>query len=199
MPIWVDTVWAGAHSQELMKLDKFQVEAMRLVTGCTKRSNIANLYYDCGWESLNDRRAKHILKMIYRIDNNMAPSYLKRILPNKVKDVVPYPVRDSENFLTINRRTKSFKSSFIPYGTGLWNKLDLDIRNSVSLGAFNHALNNKFNTKRNTNSNKLFSMGKRNINVIHSRLRVGCSQLKSDLHFNLIELLTNVTAAAVQE
>ena len=46
---YADVAWAGAHCTDLIKLDKLQVEAMRIVTGCTNRSNIANLYKDCDW------------------------------------------------------------------------------------------------------------------------------------------------------
>ena len=62
---YASVVWAGAHCSDLVKIDRIQVEAMRIVTGCTGRSNIANLYKDCGWESLDKRRENHILKMIY--------------------------------------------------------------------------------------------------------------------------------------
>jgi len=116
---YADVVWAGAYFTDLVKLDKLQVDAMRLVTGCTKRSNIANLYKDCNWESLNIRRDKHILKMIYKIMNNQAPNYLKNIIPNRKFEVVPYPLRNSEDFIVPGSRLESFKRSFIPYGATL--------------------------------------------------------------------------------
>ena len=53
---YANIVWAGAHYNDLVKLDRIQVDALRIVTGCTKRSNIANLYKECGWESLNVQR-----------------------------------------------------------------------------------------------------------------------------------------------
>ena len=94
---------------------------MRIVTGCTRKSNIANLYKDCGWESLNSRRDKHILKMFYRIVNGQAPKYLIDILPPKVMDIVPYPVRNANDFIIPRYRVETFKRSFIVYGAGLWN------------------------------------------------------------------------------
>ena len=133
-------VWAGAHGSDLMKLDNIQVDAMRIVTGCTRRSNIANLYKECVCEGLHQRRDIHILKMIFKIQNNLAPQYLRNILPARIKDTVPYPVRNSKNFVKLNCRLKCFKQSFMPYGTELWNDLPLEIRNISTLSGFSKAL-----------------------------------------------------------
>ena len=183
---YADIVWAGAHTSDLMKLDQLQVEALRIVTGCTARSNIANLYKESNWEGLEKRRENHILKMIYRIVNNQAPSYLKNILPNKVGDVVPYPVRNSENIVTIKCRLNCFKRSFFPHGIELWNNLDTDIRNSVTLLSFSNALKNKTLYSNEQKERKiLHPYGNRYTSFIHSRLRVGCSLLNNHLCLNL--------------
>ena len=130
---YASIVWAGAHCQDLVKLDRIQVDALRIVSVCTKRSNIANLYKECGWDGLHIRREQQILKLIFSIENGLAPKYLHDILPPKVKDVIPYSVRNKDNFIVPPCRLECFKRSCIPSGINLWNELDINIQNSVSL------------------------------------------------------------------
>ena len=182
---YADVVWAGAHQKDLVKLDNVQAEAMRIVTGCTKRSNINNLYTECNWQSLSSRRDIHVLKMMYRIINNLTPSYLSNILPPKIGNNVSYNMRNAHNFNLPVMRTESFKQSFIPRGIKLWNSLELNTRNSTSLSSFNYEITKAKYNKIILMKSKLYAFGKRFTNVMHSRLRVGCSKLNYDLCFNL--------------
>ncbi len=43
------------------------MDGMRLVCGATKRSNIANLYKDTGWQSVQERRDRAMVIMLYKI------------------------------------------------------------------------------------------------------------------------------------
>ena len=125
--------------------------------------------------------------MFYRIANGQAPKYLIDIFPQKVKDVVPYPLRNANDLIVPRHRIESYKRSFIVYGAGLWNQLDLDTRNSNSLSGFTTAIIKPFNQFPNDHKDiyNLFCYGDRFPNIIHSRLRVGCSKLHSDLCVNL--------------
>ena len=182
---YADVVWAGAHNKDLLKLDKVQVEALRIVTGCTKRSNVANLYKECNWETLSERRDKHVLKMMYRINHKLTPSYLFDILPSKFGEIANYNLRHAQNFNLPATRTESFKQSFIPRGVKMWNSLELSIRNSTSLSSFNYALSKNQSKQILRNKSKLYAFGNRFNNIIYSRLGVGCSSLNFDLCFNL--------------
>ena len=48
-----DVLWAGTYDSDLSKIDAIQVEAMRIVTGATARSNINLLYEETGWPTLS--------------------------------------------------------------------------------------------------------------------------------------------------
>ena len=48
---YASVLWAGSNDIYLNKL----VDAMRIVTGATKRSNISNLYNDLRWVKLSER------------------------------------------------------------------------------------------------------------------------------------------------
>ena len=51
------------------------------VTGTWKGTSRAKLYDELGWESLSDRRMKQRFVLLYKIINNLTPSYLRDKLP----------------------------------------------------------------------------------------------------------------------
>ena len=71
-------VWDNITQYEVIALQKIQNEAVRIVTGATKLVSIIDiLNREIGWESLQDRRSKHKLCMLYKKKNNLTPlSYL---------------------------------------------------------------------------------------------------------------------------
>ena len=46
----------GCLEQDKTALERLQHEAARIVTGPTRSTTIANLYKECGWDSLANRR-----------------------------------------------------------------------------------------------------------------------------------------------
>ena len=49
-------VWDGCSSQDSNALEKLQNEAARIVTGLTRSVSLEDLYRECGWSSLSERR-----------------------------------------------------------------------------------------------------------------------------------------------
>ena len=58
------------------------------------------------------------------------------IFPDSIHNLVPYNLRNADNFETINRRTHIFSSSFVPSSVTLWNNLNPEIRSANSLASF---------------------------------------------------------------
>ena len=63
------------------EIERVQYRGALAVTGAWKRSNRSKLYDELGWESLSDRRKKQRLVLLYKIVNNLTPSYLRDKLP----------------------------------------------------------------------------------------------------------------------
>ena len=59
-------IWDGCSQQDSIALDRLQNEAARVVTGLTRSVTIGNLYRECGWSSLADRRKQHKLTFMYK-------------------------------------------------------------------------------------------------------------------------------------
>ena len=178
-----DALYAGTYDSDLCKLDRLQLDAMRVVTGATEKSNIGLLYDDLGWSTLEFSRNQHCLAFMYKIVNELTPTYLSELLPQRIdignagrqlrsvkNDLIPVPFT----------RTETFRRSFFPYTIRLWNKLDKTIRDRSSLDSFKNALKGPPKDK-----NELFYFGKRMPSIYHTRLRLGCSKLNVHLCYNL--------------
>ena len=102
-----------------------------MVTGATARSNIANLYLDTPWQSISERRDDTMLKMLYKVKNNLAPDYLRDLLPLQNQNIVWYNLRNNKNIPVPSCRLDSFKRLFFPFTIKLLNDLSLEIRESL--------------------------------------------------------------------
>ena len=179
---YADVVWAGANKNELTRLDNIQKRAARIVTGATAKVGTDKLYEEVGWERLECRRKKHMLILMYKIINNLAPRYLNNLLPMRVNERAHYPLRSGQNYSTVLARLYNYSHSFIPEGTRMWNSLDLITREIKEFSIFKSEINKKFTESK---SNSLYYRGERLQNIHHARLRMGCSKLNSHLYNNL--------------
>ena len=86
-------------------------------------------------------------------------------------------MRNADDIVPPFARTETYKKSFIQRAIRLWNNLDWNQRNISDFKSFSNALK-----KNDPTSDKLKYLGDRNMNIILARLRMGCSQLNSDLY-----------------
>ena len=91
-------VWDGWSVNCSNSLDLLQNEAARIVTGLTRSVSLDNLYNECGWESLSTRRRKQKLCFMFKVCNNMVPSYVTDLFPPLRNELSNYPLRDGEHF-----------------------------------------------------------------------------------------------------
>ena len=56
------------------KLESIYTEAARIITGATKLCSIEKLFIDLGLETLQSRRNKHKLVLLYKIIHGLAPN-----------------------------------------------------------------------------------------------------------------------------
>ena len=73
---YANVVWGGSYDCDISKLESIQIDAIRLITGATARSNIANLYQEVNFPSISTRIDSASLSMMYKVLNGLAPSYL---------------------------------------------------------------------------------------------------------------------------
>ena len=175
-------VWDGCSEQDKPALEGLHYEGARIVTGLTRSSSIANLYKECGWDSLANRRYFQKLCFRYKCTNNLIPDYISDIIPPLVGEVSNYPLRNRDNLTNLHTRTETSRRSCIPSSVAYWNGFQSDIRELDTFLSFRHVLKDTVLTGCNVPS--FFVKGERRSSVIHARIRNNCSDLKRDLFQN---------------
>ena len=172
-------IWGGTYETTLIKLEEINVNALRIITGATARSNITKTYAEMPLESSSERRESAALKMFYKIKHDLAPPSLSQLIPRERSEVVEYNLRNRDTLAAPPARLESMKRSFVSYATRLWNTLPNPVRQADTLCIFKQHITKK------DQRNPLYYYGKRWSNVHHARLRMGCSGLNQHLHANL--------------
>ena len=125
--------------------------------------------------------------------NSQAPSYLTSLVPQTVSQSSRYNLRNDRNLRNIYTRTSNYASSFLPSTIQEWNSLPIDVRFSPSLEVFKHKLN-----IGNPAPNKLYLVGERRLQVLHTRLRNSCSSLSHHLYLNHVIESPNCQCGSVE-
>ena len=108
--------------------------------------------------------------------HNLVPSYLSSLIPSIVGDTVGYSLRNANHISTVHARTQLYFNSFLPSTLRAWNELPLTVRNLESLILFKKAI---FGPK--SSPPNYYNVGTRQSQILHCRLRTGCSSLNADL------------------
>lgn len=174
---YCDIVWDNCSSETKKQLDAIHVEAARIITGGTKLCSIDKLYFELGWDSLQSRRNKHKLVVFYKILHGNTPNYLLDLVPPTVQETSRYSLRNSDHIQNFRTNTNLFLDSFFPSTIRAWNSLPTETKEASSIAIFKSLLNRNIQPPP-----KYFNAGSRMGQILHARLRMGCSSLNSDLY-----------------
>ena len=108
--------------------------------------------------------------------NHLTPPYLSSLVPPLISNFSRYNLRNANDIQTIDSRTTLYFNSFLPSVIRDWNSLPHGNRNADSLNSFKRQIN--LDRK---NIPKYYYSGTRRYQIIHTRLRTGCSSLNYDL------------------
>jgi hypothetical protein len=124
-----DVIWhiPADHRHSLDILEKVQLEAARVVTGATRRCPTDNLYSEVGWEKLATRRQFHRASLMFKIENNLAPTYLQDLVPEPIQAQTRYNLRNRHDLQIPFARLETYSQSFFPAAARLWNSLSQNI------------------------------------------------------------------------
>ena len=121
------------------KFQKLQNRAARILTFSSYETRSRFLLDELGWERLENIRHKQLAMMMYKIYNNLSPSYLRQIFTN-TSNVHAHNLRNSEiNCYVPRPRTEYAKGSLHYRGS----VLKSEIRQIPSLKVFKTSLKGK--------------------------------------------------------
>ena len=190
---YADVIWDNCFNYEKEAIEKVQLEAGRVVTGATKSCSRTKLLKETGWESLEMRRYKHRMVTFFKMVKNIAPPYLQNLVPPSVHQVSQRNLRNNMNLTVPRSRTNLYDKSFIPLATREWNSLPENMKTCTSLNTFKHLLD-----RDKINIPKYYYADYRKAQILHTRLRLGCSSLNADLFSNHI-LDTDICSCGLVE
>jgi hypothetical protein len=133
---------------------------------------------ELGWDSLSTRRKNQKLCLMYKIQHDIAPSYLNESCPPLVGENVAYNLRNAENIVLPPGNKQGYTNSFFASAVRLWNSLDRELRNKDSIDSFKYTLKKS----KCLSKNKLYPRFSGYKAINHTRLRLGLSGLKSQRH-----------------
>ena len=103
--------------------------------------------------------------------NNLTPDYLSSLVPSSVNG----GSLNANDVQTINARTALYFNSFLPSVIREWNTLSEYDKYVESIDSFKRQIS------RNKTAVPNFYTGSRKLQILHTRLRTGCSSLNHDL------------------
>ena len=163
-----------ANESLVNKLEKVQYQASCLaITGAIQGTSPESFYKELGLEPLQSRRWYKKMKFFENILNGLTPKYEFDIIPvsnNRCYNTKAQSKLELTQFYTI---TKSFINTFSPFCIKEWSKLDIKIRNLLSVSRFKKLLLIYFKTVENSVLDVHNPIG---INLLN-RLRLNFSQL----------------------
>ena len=101
--------------------------------------------------------------------NNISPTYLSSLVPQLVQNTSNYNLRNADDIRTIYARTRLSTIRD-------WNNLPRNVRDVDTVDSFKRHL-----SQGRANVPKYYYSSSRRLQVLHARLRTGCSSLKYDL------------------
>ena len=132
---YASVVFDNLSNQDNLRLENVQRRAALVCTGALKSTESLKLLTDLEWESLQSRRNRAKLILLYKIMHGKAPLYLQNLLPpNTVQD--RYSLRQVQNHRNVRARIKTYEMSYFPSALKCWNCLPLNVSSSDSISIF---------------------------------------------------------------
>lgn len=180
---YADIIWDSCSDTLANKLEELHLHALRIITGLVRGTSHDKLYEESGFNSLKERRRRHKLIAFKKFTLGLCPDYLMELLPRLVSETNPYPRRKPFDRTIPNCRTETYRKSFFPSTTLIWNQLPTSLQNSTSIQEFKKSL-----TTFDSPVPAYYYVGERKEQIIHCRLRLGMSDLNEHMYNRHLQL-----------
>ena len=164
---------------QVAKLEKIQYFAARIATSTPKCSSTEKLYKDLGWETVSNRIKFLSISLFHKIHTNATRPLSRECLPPK--NLNPDQTRSAKTYLDFpyprQILQKTMDKSFFSVASKQWDSLPTELKQTWDFPEFKEGLTEILKPKR----CKLYNIGTKYANSIHTQLRIGRSQLNEHL------------------
>jgi hypothetical protein len=168
-------IFDGSADTHLDRLEAVQRQAALSCTGAYRHTSHEKLLEELGWPPLSTRRKQHRMNLMFKIQNNLSPPYLRDICPPLTRDRTIYELRTGMNITTPLPKTVTYQKSFIPQSINDWNNLSVELRGAPSINSFKDQQKKLCLFKL----NRLYHHDTSQAAINHTRIRLGLSGLSS--------------------
>ena len=139
---YANAIFAGLPSCDIMKLQRVQNTAARLILQRSKFESATQCCKELHWLPIRARIDYKISTLIFKCLTNSAPEYLKNLVTYKIPKRHGLRVDLDDKLLVVpfTRRKIFADRSFSVYGPRIWNTLPYNIRNCNNYEAFKTSL-----------------------------------------------------------
>ena len=163
-----DTIGCNLAETQSQQIEQIEVQkrAVIIVVGATRGTPSDGRLRELGWATMEQSRTLHRLILFHKILNGHSPPYLRDTIPARA-------------LTTFSTRINLYHYSFFPKVVRQCNEPHENERAIYDPNEFKLAIRRKM-----PKSNPLFCTGPRKYQILHTRLRLKRSSLKSHLHDN---------------
>ena len=131
---YCDTVWDTEILRDVLKLEKLNTRAARLISNDYRRIEGITSYLkrEHNLDILAERRKLHRLTFLYKISNGIVAIDKDKYLQDHGRE----GLRHNPTWINYSSTSNIFKSSFFPRTISEWNTLPTEIKQSPTLGIF---------------------------------------------------------------
>ena len=173
---YADVIWDNCTEALANSLEQLQIDALKIISGSVRGTSHAILYNETGFVPLKERRKRHKLLLYFKFTKGLLPNHLDAKFPPLMSEVNPYHRRRPLDRHPPQCNTETYKKTFFPATTTLWNNLPENIQQTQSFGEFKRYL-----SKDDSVVPPYFYIGKRKEQINHCKLRLGMSNLQDHL------------------
>ena len=125
--------------------------------------------------------------------NKQVPTYLQTLVPPSIDQISQRTLRSGNHLQVPQSRTSHYQNSFLPRTVSEWNALPNNIKSLPSLNSFKTFLN-----RNQSPVPSYYFIGERKYQVLHTRLRLGCSSLNADLFRNHVSAIDTCQCGQIE-
>ena len=125
---YANIIWDNCSLKLAYDLESTYLDAIRTIIGAVRRRRHQKLYTESGFTTLQERCLRHKIIMYHKFFQENTPTYLKEHLPPLVSSTNPYHQRQPLQRQVPKHKTETYRQSFFPSITTLWNNLPENIQ-----------------------------------------------------------------------